>query len=127
MLTTTSRVLKFSAATIWRNLWLSIITVTTITLTLLSISLVVALQVGISDIVKTAEHRIDLSVYFFPKVTEAQVQSVVDSVKNFSGITSVETVPKETALLNYQQSAKDTPELLAPLQAIGENPFGPSL
>lgn len=122
-----NRLVKFSSETIWRNLWLSVITVSTITLTLISVSVVVGLQAGIDQIVRATEERVDLSVYFFPAVTDRQVQSVVDGIKTFPGVTTVRTVSKEEALEQYQRAVKDTPELLKPLESLGENPFGPSL
>ncbi len=110
-----------------RNIWLTIITITTITLTLLSISLVITLQTGIDQVVRSAERRIDLSVYFFPTATDPQIQSVVDAIKVFPGVTSVDKISKEDALAAYKASAVDSPELLKPLDAIGDNPFGASL
>lgn len=127
MLYSTGRLLKFSWETIWRNLWLSVITVSTITLTLLSISLVVALQVGINQVVQATESRIDLSVYFFPTATEEQVGSVVTAIRTLPGVVSIEQISKEESLARYKQYAQDAPELLRPLEALGENPFGQSL
>lgn len=122
-----NRLIKFSGETIWRNLWLSVITVSTITLTLISVSVVVGLQAGIDQIVHATEARIDLSIYFYPQATDDQVQSVVVAVKALPGVTSVDVVTKDAALAQYQQNAKDVPELLKPLEALGDNPFGASL
>lgn len=121
------RVLKFSWESVWRNLWLSIVTVSTIALTLFSISMLVGLQVGINQVVEAAERRIDLSVYFYPEVTEAQAKSVALAVQTLPGITEVVPVTKEEALSRYQEKAKNTPELLGPLSILDDNPFGPSL
>ena len=127
MLHTIGRVTKFSWNNIWRNGWLSVITVSTLVLTLFSVSMVLALQVGISQVVEAAEERIDLNVYFYPTATDAQLNSVITSLNAFPGVTAVTYVTKEQALAKYQDRGKLAPELLAPLQAIGDNPFGPSL
>lgn len=121
------RIIILSWKNIWRNFWLSFITVSTIIVTLMTVSIILALQVGLRQIIKSADKHIDLSVYFFPSATNEQADSVVTAVKAISGVTEVAFVTKEQALANYQERAKESPELLVPLTVIGDNPFGSSI
>jgi cell division transport system permease protein len=122
-----ARVLWFGWSGVWRNLWLSLITVSTLTLTLLSVSLLVAFQVGIQQVIASAENHITLSIYFYPAVSEEQIESVALALRPLSGVRTVTYVSRGEVLARYQLRAKDTPELLAPLETIGQNPFGGSL
>lgn len=124
MFSTTLRVIKFSWKNIWRNFWLSIITMSTIIITLFSISLVLALGVGLKQIIKAAEEHIDMSVYFYPSVTDTQANSVITVIEAMPGIQEVVYITKEQSLASYEKRAQDSPELLAPLKVIGQNPFG---
>lgn len=127
MFSTFFRVLKYGTESVLRNIWLSLITVSTAALALLAVTMLIALQVGISQIVTAAEERIDLGVYFYPTVTDAQVSSVVTVLNSFPGVAEVTYVSREQALANYQQRAINRPELMKSLEAIGQNPFGTSL
>lgn len=124
MLYSFGRVIKFGWENIWRNFWLSLVTMSTIIIALFTVSLILSLEVGLKQIVESAEKRIDLSVYFFPTVTEGQAQSVIAVIRTMPGIEEVTYITKEQSLTSYEKRAKDSPELLAPLKAIGQNPFG---
>lgn len=121
------RIIKFSSTNIWRNFWLSFITTSTIIITLMSVSLVWALQIGLKQIISSAEKRIDMSVYFYPLITDVQANSVITALKTIPGVQEITFITKEQALANYEKIAKDSPELLDPLSAIGQNPFGSSI
>jgi cell division transport system permease protein len=127
MLHAFGRVFKYSWQGLGRNLWLSVVTISTVTLTLLSLSVVVGLQIGIDQIVQAAERRIDLSIYFFPAATDSQVESVATTVRILPNVTQVDVISKQQALEIYKKSVADIPELLKPLEALTENPFGASL
>jgi len=121
------RIFRFSWENVWRNFWLAVVTTSTLVLTLLSVSLVVGLQAGISQVISAAESRINLSVYFYPTATEEQINSVITALRGVPGVGDIAYISKEQALARYQEQAKGAPELLDPLQAIGQNPFGASL
>ena len=105
---------------------MSIITISTIVITLFTISFVLSLQVGLKQIISSVEKRIDLSVYFFPIVTDEQAESVITAIKAIAGVEEVNYITKDMALAGYKERAVDSPELLAPLEVIGDNPFGAS-
>lgn len=121
------RVLRFGWTGVWRNLWLSLITISTISLTLISISLLLTFQIGIQQIIAAAEDHITLSIYFYPTVSDEQIESVALAIRPLPGVRNVAYVSRAEILARYQLRAKDTPELLAPLDTIGQNPFGGSL
>lgn len=121
------RLFKFGWENVWRNGWLSVITTTTIILTLFSVSMVLALSVGIGQVVESVEERINLSVYFYPSVTEEQINSVIASLNSLPAVRDIKYVTKEQALARYKDQAAARPELLNPLAVLQDNPFGSSL
>lgn len=123
----TTRILRFTLEGMWRNLWLSFMTVSTMVLTLVLVNLLVTLQVGVNEAIQAAERRIDLNAYFIPTATDDQIQSTLTAVQGLPGVTSVSLLTKEDALARYRQRAKSSPELIEPLEVIGGNPFGASL
>ena len=127
MLHSVARVVKFGWENIFRNFWLSFITVSTIVVTLFIVSIVMALQVGLRQIIEATEKRIDLAVFFYPIITDSQTADIITMVKSIPGVESVTLVSKEQSLADYEKQANDSPELTAPLEVIGYNPFGSSI
>lgn len=122
-----SRIFRFTLEGMWRNLWLSFMTVSTMVLTLVLVNLLLTLRVGVDQAITAAERRIDLNAYFVPDATPEQIQSVITAVESLPGVTAVSLQSKEDALAQYRARARNAPELTDPLDVIGGNPFGASL
>ncbi|MDP3964450.1 MAG: hypothetical protein Q8Q20_02170, partial [bacterium] len=70
------RALKFAFQSFTRNFWLSAATILIIVLTLFSVSLVGTTNLIGDRAIKSLKERIDLSVYFYPEVSENEVQAI---------------------------------------------------
>jgi len=118
------RVVRFATQSMKRNLWLTIATSGTVVLTVVSLSFLLAIQIGISQILQSTEKQIDLSVYFYPETSDEQANSVIVALRSLPQVTDVTHISREKAFADYQEQAKGLPELMRPLEIIGDNPFG---
>lgn len=122
-----SRALRFTGQSVWRNVWLASTTVATVILTVLSVNLAIALHLGVDQIIQSAKDKVNLTVHFYPEATEDQVNSTAEVARTISGVSSAVIISKEDVLQDYIRNANGDPDLLKPLEVLGENPFGPSL
>lgn len=124
---TFSRVIKFALQNFWRNFWLSVVTVTIITLSLVSVSILGALNIISNEALGRLEERIDISIYLKPELTLAEVQSVKTQVEAINGVKSVDVINAEQALERFKERHTANPLIAEALLEIGENPLGASL
>ncbi len=79
-------------------------------------------------LIKEAESKVDISVYFEEGVTEAGILEIEKGLYQFSQeIESVEYVTAEEALRRFIDNHRDDPVLLGALEELGDNPFRASL
>ncbi|MEK9130699.1 MAG: hypothetical protein AAB429_01125, partial [Patescibacteria group bacterium] len=64
------RIIKFAIQNFWRNIWLSVITITILVLTLLIVNMLLTLGVLGQTAVKAVQAKIDVSVSFVPGTSE---------------------------------------------------------
>lgn len=122
-----SRAIKFTGQSVWRNIWLASTTVATIILTVLSVNLAIALHLGIGQIIESARDKVNLTIHFYPSVTNDQAYSTAEVARSINGVTSAVIVNREDVLDDYIRKANGDQNLLRPLEVLGENPFGPML
>src|SRR4030066_351834 len=72
----TKRILKFSWQHFWRNIWLSIVTMTIIVLTLFSLTTLVLVNAIADYAVNSVKDTIDVSLYFDNSIKEETVQAL---------------------------------------------------
>ena len=110
-----------------RNVWLALTTVFVLTLALLSVNILIAVNVLFSQAIHTLEDKIDVSVYFVP----GTAQSVVDEAKFFmssqSQVQAATVVTADEALANFKKLHANDPKILSALDEVGANPLGATL
>ncbi len=127
MFTSLVRIVKFAFQNFWRNFWLSIVTVSMLTLTLLVINILVVLHVLGRAAVRSVEERIDVTVSFKPETTAAVLGDVRSYLASLSQVTEVRTITADEALEAFHRRHEDNPQILRSLDEVGGNPFGPTL
>src|SRR3989338_5442537 len=127
MLTSTYRVLKFAGQNIWRNFWLSLITVSMLVLTLFSINLLLILNLVTDRATEFIEQRIEVSVYFKAGTPQARATGAAGYLRGLSQVRDVEVVTPEEALQRFRVRHATDEAILRSLEEIGRNPFGPAL
>lgn len=121
------RILGFALQSFWRNIWLSIITVSIIGLTLFSVSLLVLFNAFASQAVGSIEQKVDVSVFFEPDVSESQALEVQTALLSLDSVRDVTYVSPTEALERFRRKHAENPEIIASLEELDDNPLGPSL
>ena len=121
------RIIKFSFQDIYRNIWLSIVTITILILALFSINLLLAVRVISETAIGAVKDKIDVSLYLKPGSTEEEIMALKGQVSNLTQVKEVNYISKAQALEFFQEKNKDNPEILQALRELGKNPLTPSL
>lgn len=121
------RALKFSFQDIFRNVWLSIVTVTILALALFSMNALFTVKLISENAVEAVKERINISLYFKPDASEAQILETKQRVESLAGVKEVIFVSKAEALEDFRAKNQNNPEIINALKEIGKNPLSPSL
>lgn len=121
------RVLKFAFRNFWRNVWLSVATVSIIVLTLISVSFLVFLNVLTTEAIEAVKERIDVSVYFKPEVTPQEVKAIQEKLATSDKIKTITYVSREDSLTLLKQRHEEDVLVAESLKELGGNPLGDTL
>lgn len=127
MLISSFRVTKFAFQNFWRNFWLSLITVSMLLLTLLTVNILLVMNVVTEQAIGLVEDRIEVSVYFHDYATDASVTSAVEYLRSLAQVRDVETISAEEAYEQFAERHAGDDEIIASLEELDSNPFGPTL
>lgn len=120
------RMLKMSFTNFWRNIWLSIATISVLVLTLVTLSILIALNVIGNSAIASIENKIDISVYLKPTINPEQSQTIEQHIRSLDGVSEVTFISKEQALQNFRERHKDSDLILESLTELDDNPLQPS-
>lgn len=121
------RVFKFAFQNFWRNIWLSVITITILVLTLLSVNILVVLNVLGNTAVRSIEDRVDVTVSLKPGLVPETVSEIRSYLSGMSQVVNVFLIEPEAALIEFQKRHADNSQILNSLTELEENPFGSTL
>lgn len=121
------RTSKFAVKNIWRNLWLSVITVFLLVLTTFSITLVVSLSVVGQQLINAVQNKVDVSFSFHEYVNEDQILETQSFLNKMEGVDQVIYISKEDALEKFTADHADDKAIIATLEEFDENILPASL
>jgi len=124
MFIATTRVIKFAFKDFWRNLGLSLMTISILMLTYLSLNLLVIVNFFTDAAIQTIENRVDVSVYFGPDVSDDRILGVRGNLISLPEVKDVQFISRDQALAQFKLNHAAEPEILSALQEVGENPLG---
>lgn len=110
-----------------RNGWLSLATISILTLSLFIISVAFLISLGANLLVENFEQRVNITVSFNPDVSEERILTMQGNLKRFREIESVEYISRDTALTQFLDQSGQDPEIRQAIEEIGENPLLASL
>jgi cell division transport system permease protein len=122
-----ARVIKMSIQDIYRNIWLSIVTITILILALFSINLLLIVQVIGENAVSAVKERIDINLYLKADATDEQIEALRAKLTNLNGVKEVAYISKSMALDTFREKHKDNTDILDVLKELGKNPLSPAL
>jgi len=111
----------------YRDGWLTVATVTIMTLALYIVSLTVVVGGGIHTALQNVQDRVTISVYFEFSVEEGDIISIAENVAQFSEVQSVDYVSRDRALQDFRSVVSDDPVISQTLDELDENPLNASL
>lgn len=129
MLVKPYRIIRFALQNFWRNLWLSAVTITVMTLALLSVNFFIFANVFIDAALKAIETRVDMTVFFKPTAQESDIQTLITRLQNLPEVLRVEYITKDTALamLKERFSADGNTLIQDTLKELDTNPLSGNL
>lgn len=121
------RIIKFSLQDIFRNIWLTIVTVTILLLALFSINTLITVRLISDSTVAAVKEKIDISLYIKSDTSEDQIIALKNQLAEFPRIREVVYVSKDQAISSFREKYANNPAILAALKELGRNPLSPSL
>lgn len=121
------RMTKFAIQNIFRNFWLSFITLTIFLLTLITINAVLFVNVIADTALQSIEQRVEVSVYFSPETSEDIAKSAQAYVAGLDQVREVTYESADIALANFKERNANNDVILQSLEEVGGNPFGHAL
>lgn len=106
---------------------MSFMTVLILVLMLLSINTLVAVHVLTEKAVSSVKEQLSVSIHFRQDVKDEDVTEVQSFINSFPTVTSVEFLTRDQVLEQFKEKQKDNPDVLASLNELGDNPFGPTM
>lgn len=123
----TFRVIKFAFQNFIRNFWLSLVTVAIIVLALFSFTTLFAVNALTNVAISSVEKKVDLSLYFYPELTEERILLIGRDIAKWDGVSSVDYVSPVEALENFKIAHRNDPLILESLDELADNPLGSAL
>ncbi len=129
MLVKTSRVFRFAFQNFWRNFWLSMVTVTIITLAFLSVNFFILTQALLDTSLQAIEKKVNLSIYFKQSVQESDAQQLIAKLQAAGEKPDLTYVSRDAALatLKARYEREGNTAISDSLRILEVNPLTTSL
>lgn len=121
------RIVKSGVLNFWRNGWLSTATVFITTLTLITWTGLLLLNVVVTSVLDALSNKVDISVYFDLDASQADMFTLKNQISNLPAVVSVEYISPDEALNIFKKKHGNDNVLIASLQELGQNPLQASL
>ncbi|MDD2807202.1 MAG: permease-like cell division protein FtsX [Patescibacteria group bacterium] len=121
------RIFKFAWQSFWRNIWLSIATITIIVLAFISINSLIIIKLVTDTAINVIKDKVDISLYFRPDVTESQVQEVQSYLTSLTQVKDITYVSQADALENFKRLHRQDSVIISSLDELDSNPIGATL
>jgi cell division transport system permease protein len=121
------RTLKEGFQNFIRNGWLSVATISILTISLYLISLTFMIGITANLLLKNVQEKINVSIYFNPAMEENDIVAIKNKLQLYKEVKSVGYVSKDQALQEFLEMGNNDPAIKQALDEIGENPLLASL
>ncbi len=110
-----------------RNGWLSFATISILSLSLFILGMAYLISRGTSELVRSLEKNISLTVSFNPDIPEDRILAMRDDLSHFREIDGIKYTSRTQALDSFLAQSKDNPSIQEAVDVLGENPLLASL
>ncbi len=122
-----TRVIRFALQNFYRNIWLSLVTVTIIVLTLFSLTSLIVLNSGITQAMSSIKNKIDISIYLKNDTLEKDITPIKEKISNYNEVKEVTLISSNEALEKFKQKHVGDTLIQDALKELDKNPLGPTL
>lgn len=110
-----------------RNFGLSFMTVFVLILMLLSLNTLWSIDILTNESLGLVKNQVNMSLYLAAAADDKQIASLEKYLKSFPEVTNLTTESKEKVLADFKTRYQLKTDVLAALQELGTNPFGPTI
>ena len=121
--TSAKRVIKTGFINFWRNGFLSLAAVITITLSLLTFGVLIFASAFGQTLVDQIKSKVDINVYLTLNADEADILNLKRTIEQLPEVSKVEYINRDQVLADFKDKWKDNSLILQGLEEIGDNPF----
>jgi cell division transport system permease protein len=121
------RAIKFSVQDVFRNFWLSLVTITIMVLSLFIVNLLITVRVITNSAIDSIKDKIDITLYMKNNSTETDIGSLKTRVEALPLVKQVDYVSQAQALDQFRQKNQANPDVLQALRELNNNPLTPTL
>lgn len=121
------RIIKFSLQDIFRNIWLTIVTLTILLLALFSINTLITVRLISDSTVAAIKEKIDISLFIKTETPETEILELKSRLSESPRVREVVYISKDEAISAFREKYANNPAILAALKELGRNPLSPSL
>ena len=121
------RAINFAFKDFWRNIWLSLVTVTVLILAILSVNILISLNAISDKVIDSVKEKVDISVFIKPDIEQLQVANLKSRLEKMPEVKEVIFISKDEALEGFKLKHQDDPRILEALKEVEKNPLVDSL
>ena len=121
------RAIKFSLQDTYRNIWLSLVTVTILVLALFSVNILLVVKFISDASIDSIKEKIDINIFIDPLAKEEDILALKARISNIKEVKEVNYISQGEALATFKEKHKADPNILEALQEVGSNPLSPTL
>ena len=121
------RAIKFSIQDIFRNIWLSLVTVIILILALFTVNMLIVVKVVGQTAVDAIREKVDINLFLKNDATEERIKILQNKISSLSEVREVTYISRENALEEFRKKHQDNPEILEAMKELGKNPLTPIL
>lgn len=121
------RVIKYAFQDMARNAGLSLMTVFILVLMLLSVNLLWSVKILADEAAHLIEEQVNISLYLNPAIKPASQEELVGYLKSFPEVVDLKLLKPADVLESFKQRHHGRAEMLAALEELDQNPFGPTI
>ncbi|MBI5404755.1 MAG: FtsX-like permease family protein [Candidatus Kerfeldbacteria bacterium] len=127
MLTSFFRITRFAFQNFWRDVWLSTVTIVIFVLAITLVGVLSGVKVVTDQAITVLRSKVDVTVSFKPDTTEKLVKDLQVKLEALPETAAVVFMSADDNLETFKRQHADDPTALDAIEAVGTNPFGPSL
>lgn len=124
---TTKRVARYGLIGFLRNGFVSLSAILIMTITLFVLAGLVIFGAGMRSVLTELTNKVDVTVYFTTVATDAQIQSLRQSLDALPEVASISYISRDEALVEFQTRHQNDQLTMQALEELGDNPLGASL